>query len=51
MNFDELFKVFMARPAWQRVFFAFTLGVFMSCSMQVASETPETVLTSASAAP
>ena len=51
MNFDELYKVFMARPAWQRVFFAFTLGVFMSCSMQVAKETPETTLSSVSLAP
>ena len=47
MNFDELFKVIMARPAWQRVFFAFTLGLFMSCSMKVAAETPETAITSA----
>ena len=41
MDLDELFKVFLARPRWQRVFFAFTLGVFMSCSMQVAQETPD----------
>ena len=41
MNFDELFKVFLARPKWQRVFFAFTLGVFMSCSMHVAQQAPE----------
>lgn len=47
MNLDELIKVFMARPAWQRVFFAFTLGVFMSCSMKVAAETPEATVSSA----
>lgn len=46
MNFDELFKVFMARPKWQRVFFAFTLGVMMSCSMQVAQDSPEPTFTS-----
>ncbi len=45
MNFDELFKVFLARPKWQRVFFAFTLGVFMSCSMRVAQESPEPTYT------
>ncbi len=44
MNLDELLKVFMARPKWQRVFFAFTLGVFMSCSMQVAQQSPEPTL-------
>lgn len=41
MNLDELLKVFLARPKWQRVFFAFTLGVFMSCSMHVAQQAPE----------
>jgi hypothetical protein len=51
MNFDEILKTFLARPAWQRVFFAFTLGVFMSCSMRVAQETPETSLTMSAYAP
>ena len=41
MNLDELLKVFMARPIWQRLFFAFTLGVFMSCSMRAAQESPD----------
>lgn len=41
MHFDEILKVFLARPKWQRVFFAFTLGVFMSCSMRAAQEGPE----------
>ena len=45
MNFDELLKVFLARPKWQRLFFAFTLAVFMSCSMHVAQETPEPAYT------
>ena len=44
MNLDELLKVFLARPKWQRLFFAFTLAVFMSCSMHVAQETPEPTL-------
>lgn len=34
---DELLRVIQSRPAYQRVFFALTLGVFLSCSMQVAS--------------
>ena len=41
MNFDELFKTFMARPKWQRLFFAFTLALFMSCSMHVAEQAPD----------
>ena len=44
MNFDELLKVFLARPKWQRLFFAFTLAVFMSCSMKVAAEAPDTTV-------
>ena len=44
MNLDELLRVFMARPAYQRVFFAFTLAVFMSCSMSVAGSAPEPAL-------
>lgn len=49
MNFDEILKVFLARPRWQRVFFAFTLGLFMSCSMRVAQESPEPTYTVSSA--
>lgn len=44
MNLDELLKVFLARPKWQRLFFAFTLAVFMSCSMHVAQQAPEPTL-------
>jgi hypothetical protein len=40
-NLDELFRVFLSRPLYQRIFLAFTLGAFMSCSMKVAQETPE----------
>ena len=50
MNFDELLRVFMARPAYQRVFFAFTLAVFMSCSMSVAGREPEPALSAPLAA-
>lgn len=45
MNFDEILKVFLARPKWQRLFFAFTLATFMSCSMRVAQEGPEPTYT------
>ena len=41
MNLDELLRVFLSRPAWQRVFFAFTLAVFMSCSMRLAESAGE----------
>ena len=44
MNFDELLRVFVSRPAYQRVFFAFTLAVFMSCSMQIAHPAEEPAL-------
>ena len=47
MKFDELFKAFLARPAWQRLFFAFTLALFMSCSMHAAAESPEPTLSGA----
>lgn len=49
MNLDELLKVFLARPTWQRLFFAFTLAVFMSCSMHVAQQVPEPTYTSITA--
>ena len=51
MNIDEIFRVFLARPVWQRVFFAFTLGVFMSCSMQVANPAPQPVIVGSLATP
>lgn len=45
MNFDELLRVFMSRPIYQRLFFAFTLALFMSCSMRMAQTAPEPALT------
>lgn len=40
MDFDKLIKRLASRPLFQRLFFAFTLAVFMSCSMRVAQESP-----------
>lgn len=50
-HLDELFRAFLSRPILQRIFLAFTLGAFMSCSMKVAQETPEPQLTGFVAAP
>lgn len=49
MNLDELIKRIASRPTVQRLFFAFTLAVFMSCSMKVAAEAPDTTVAGFSA--
>ena len=50
--FDSILKTFWERPSYQRVFLAFTVGLFLSCAARVAqsqetqprSATPSAVL-------
>ena len=35
-SFDELLRTFWSRPAYQRVFLAFTVGLFLSCAARVS---------------
>lgn len=34
--FEELFRVLWSRPAYQRYFMAFTVGLFLSCAARVS---------------
>jgi hypothetical protein len=36
MNFDDLLRAFWQRPVYQRLFLAFTVGLFLSCAARVA---------------
>ena len=40
MDFDRLVRVFFERPIYQRLFLAFTLGLFISCSVKMAGAEP-----------
>jgi hypothetical protein len=42
MHFDELMRFFWERPVYQRVFLAFTVGLFLSCSARMAGAQPAT---------
>ena len=35
MDLDRLARAFFERPIYQRLFLAFTLGLFISCSVHV----------------
>ena len=48
-SFDELLRTFWSRPAYQRVFLAFTVGLFLSCAARVSQAQPEPVAHTASA--
>jgi hypothetical protein len=46
MDLDRLVRVFFERPIYQRLFLAFTLGLFISCSVKMAgAETGVTEVT------
>ena len=46
MDLDRLVRVFFERPVYQRLFLAFTLGLFISCSVKMAgAETGVTPVT------
>ena len=36
MRLDDLIRAFWDRPVYQRVFLAFTVGVFLACSARMA---------------
>lgn len=36
MNLDRIVRLFFERPVYQRLFLAFTLGLFISCSVKMA---------------
>jgi len=36
MDLDRLVRLFFERPVFQRLFLAFTLGLFISCSVKMA---------------
>ena len=40
MNFDSLFRTFLERPIYQRLFMAFTVGLFLSCAARVSEAQP-----------
>jgi hypothetical protein len=40
MDLDRAIRRFFERPAYQRLFLAFTLGLFISCSVKMAGAEP-----------
>ena len=40
-SFDERLRTFWSRPAYQRVFLAFTVGLFLSCAARVSQAQPD----------
>jgi hypothetical protein len=43
MDLDELFRAFLGRPVYQRIFLAFTVGLFLSCAARMAGAEPSDV--------
>lgn len=40
MNFDSMLRTFLSRPTYQRLFMAFTVGLFLSCAARVSEAQP-----------
>lgn len=40
MNLDSLLRTFLSRPGYQRLFMAFTVGLFLSCAARVSEAQP-----------
>ena len=40
MNLDSLLRTFLSRPTYQRLFMAFTVGLFLSCAARVSEAQP-----------
>lgn len=40
MSFESILRAFLERPLYQRLFLAFTLGLFISCSARMAGAEP-----------
>ncbi|CAA9360162.1 MAG: hypothetical protein AVDCRST_MAG40-3430 [uncultured Gemmatimonadaceae bacterium] len=36
MNLDSLIRTYLSRPSYQRLFMAFTVGLFLSCAARVS---------------
>lgn len=49
MNLDSLIRTYLSRPTYQRLFMAFTVGLFLSCAARVSEAQP--VAGAAAAAP
>ena len=49
MDFDEILRIFWSRPVYQRLFLAFTVGLFLSCAARAAGS--QTVRRDAGARP
>ncbi len=50
MNFDSIIRTFLARSSYQRLFMAFTVGLFLSCAARVSEAQPGPRAASAGAA-
>lgn len=48
MNIDLILRAFFERPTYQRLFMAFTVGLFLSCSARVSEAQPGRMRPSAS---
>lgn len=40
MNLDSLIRTYLSRPTYQRLFMAFTVGLFLSCAAKVSEAQP-----------
>ena len=40
MNLDSLIRTYLSRPTYQRLFIAFTVGLFLSCAARVSEAQP-----------
>ena len=40
MNFESVLRTFFQRPIYQRLFMAFTVGLFLSCAARVSEAQP-----------
>ena len=40
MNLDSLLRTFLSSPTYQRLFMAFTVGLFLSCAARVSDAQP-----------
>jgi hypothetical protein len=50
MNFDSMLRTFLSRPTYQRLFMAFTVGLFLSCAARVSEAQPTSPAAAARAA-
>jgi hypothetical protein len=44
--FDDIIRTFWQRPRYQRLFLAFTVGLFLSCAAKVAEGQPPSLQSS-----